>query len=234
MNFVVAIDGPAASGKGTITREIENLLGLKVLPTGDLYRCLALEVLRKGYTYSQVDEIVELARNLNIELKEKEEKEIVHLNGEDVSDEIREPAISKVSSAVSSIVEVRQEMKKLQRKMAEGKNIIAEGRDMGTEIFPDADVKIYIDAREDVRARRRYEEYIAKGIDTTYEEVLKELQWRDNNDKNKKVGSLRRADDAILVDTTDMSIEEAVEMIKTEIEKRMRQKGKFDLEELDV
>lgn len=233
MNFVVAIDGPAASGKGTITREIERLLGLKVLPTGDLYRCLALEVLRKGYTYSQVNEIVELAKNLNIELKEKEEKEIVHLNGEDVSDAIREPAVSRVSSAVSSIVEVRQEMKLLQRRMAEGKNIIAEGRDMGTEIFPDADVKIYVDAREDVRARRRYEEYVTKGIETTYEEVLKELQWRDNNDRNKKVGALRKAEDAVLVDTTDMPIEEAVEMIKGIIEKKMKDKEKSNIE-LDI
>lgn len=232
MNFVVAIDGPAASGKGTITREIERILGLKVLPTGDLYRCLGLEVLRRGYTYDQVSEIVEIAKNLDIQLKEREGKEIVHLNGEDVSDEIREPAISRVSSAVSSIVEVRQEMKLLQRKMAEGKNIIAEGRDMGTEIFPDADVKIYIDAREDVRARRRYEEYVAKGIKTTYEEVLKELQWRDNNDKNKKVGALKKADDAILIDTTDMPIEEAIERVKSEIVKRMREKNK-DKEDID-
>lgn len=226
MNFVVAIDGPAASGKGTITREISNQLGLTVLPTGDIYRCLALEVLRNGYGMDHVDEIVELAKKLNIQFKNEGDKEVVLLNENDVSDEIREPAVAKVSSMVSAMIQVREQMTLLQRKMAEGKNIIAEGRDMGTVIFPNADVKIYIDASEEVRAKRRYKEYVAKGIDITYEKVLEDLRWRDNNDKNKEVGALRKADDAILIDTTEMSIEEAVAQIRNEIEAKRRKNNK--------
>lgn len=224
MNFVVAIDGPAASGKGTITRELARELGLTVLPTGDIYRCLGLEVLRNGYGLDHIYEIVELAKQLNIQFKSDGEKEIVFLNGEDVSEEIREPAISKVSSAVSSIVRVREQLEILQRRMVEGKNIIAEGRDMGTVVFPDADVKIYIDANEQVRAMRRYKEYIASGIDTTYDKVLQDLKWRDNNDKNKEVGSLKQAEDAIYVDTTNMTIDEAVANIKSTIQDRMAEK----------
>lgn len=243
MNFVVAIDGPAASGKGTITRELARELGLTVLPTGDIYRCLGLEVLRNGYGLDHIYEIVELAKQLNIQFKSDGEKEIVFLNGEDVSEEIREPAISKVSSAVSSIVRVREQLEILQRRMVEGKNIIAEGRDMGTVVFPDADVKIYIDANEQVRAMRRYKEYIASGIDTTYDKVLQDLKWRDNNDKNKEVGSLKQAEDAIYVDTTNMTIDEAVADIKSTIQDRMAEKknkgnkttdDKSDLEDIDV
>lgn len=226
MNFVVAIDGPAASGKGTITREIANQLGLTVLPTGDIYRCLALEVLRNGYGMDHVDEIVELAKKLNIQFKNEGDKEVVLLNGNDVSDEIREPAVAKVSSMVSVMIQVREQLTLLQRRMAEGKNIIAEGRDMGTVIFPNADVKLYIDASEEVRAKRRYKEYVSKGIDTTYEKVLEDLRWRDNNDKNKEVGALRKADDAILIDTTEMSIEEAVAQIRNEIEAKRRENNK--------
>lgn len=233
MNFVVAIDGPAASGKGTITRKLARELGLTVLPTGDIYRCLALEVLRNGYGLDYIYEIVELAKQLNIQFKSDGEKEIVFLNGEDVSEEIREPAISKVSSAVSSIVRVREQLEILQRRMAEGKNIIAEGRDMGTVVFPDADVKIYIDADEQVRAMRRYKEYIASGVDTTYDKVLQDLRWRDNNDKNKEVGSLKQAEDAIYVDTTNMTIDEAVADIKSTIQDRMAEKKNKESKMMD-
>ena len=224
MNFVVAIDGQAASGKGTITRKLADELELTVLPTGDTYRCLGLEVLKKGYGIDQVYEITELARQLDIQLRNVNGKELVYLNGEDVSNEIREPAISKLSSLVSSIVKVREQMVLLQRRMAEGKNVIAEGRDMGTVVFPNADVKLYIDANEEVRADRRYKEYLSNGINITYEEVLEQLRWRDENDKNKKVGALKKADDAILIDTTVMTIDEAVEKIKSEIQPKMVKK----------
>ncbi len=225
MNFVVAIDGPAASGKGTITRRLADELGLTVLPTGDTYRCLALEVLRNGYGIDQIYEITELARQLDIQFRNDGEKECVFLDGKDVSDEIREPAVAKVGSMVSSIVKVREQMTLLQRRMAEGKNIIAEGRDMGTVVFPNADVKLYIDASEEVRAQRRYKEYVSQGIDITYEKVLKDLQWRDNNDKHKEVGSLKRTEDAMYVDTTEMTIDEAVEKIKSKIITKMKHKN---------
>lgn len=224
MNFVVAIDGPAASGKGTITREIAKDLGLTVLPSGDTYRCLGLQVLKNGYGLNQVYEIVELAKQLNIKLETVDGKEVVLLDGKDVSDEIREPAIAKLTSMVSENARVREQMVILQRNMAEGKNIIVEGRDAGTVVFPNADVKLYIDASEETRAMRRYKEYLSKGIDITYEEVLQSLRWRDQNDKNKEVGALKKADDAMLIDTTEMSIEQAIEKIKNEIEPKLKEK----------
>lgn len=241
MNFVVAIDGPAASGKGTITRRLADELGLTVLPTGDTYRCLALEVLRNGYGIDQIYDITELAKQLDIQFKNDGEKERVLLDGKDVSDEIREPAVAKVGSMVSSIVKVREQMTLLQRRMAEGKNIIAEGRDMGTVVFPNADVKLYIDASEEVRAQRRYKEYLSQGINITYEKVLKDLQWRDNNDKHKEVGSLKRAEDAMYIDTTEMTIEEAVARIKYVIKDKIADKkerensnksGDYDIEDI--
>ena len=225
MSFVVAIDGPAASGKGTITRRLADELELTVLPTGDTYRCLGLEVLRNGYGIDQIYDIVELAKQLDVQFKNDGEKELVFLEGRNVSDEIREPAVAKISSMISSIIRVREQMTLLQRRMAEGKNIIAEGRDMGTVVFPDADVKVYIDASENVRAMRRYKEYISNGINITYEKVLQDLQWRDNNDRNKEVGSLRRADDAMYIYTTNMTIDEAVSEIKNRIQEKIANKN---------
>ena len=120
-------------------------------------------------------------------------------------------------------------MIKLQRKLAEGKNVIVEGRDIGTVVFPHADLKIYLDADEEIRAKRRYEESIKSGIDITYDEVLKHIRWRDMNDKSKKVGALKKADDAIVIDTSDMTIEEAVQTVKKEIKRRMSMKEKKDV-----
>ena len=120
-----------------------------------------------------------------------------------------------------AIVPVREKMIKLQRKLAEGKNVIVEGRDIGTVVFPHADLKIYLDADEEIRAKRRYEESIKSGIDITYDEVLKHIRWRDMNDKSKKVGALKKAEDAIIVDSTNLTIEEVVRKIKNEIQKRI-------------
>lgn len=212
--MIVAVDGPAGSGKGTVTKRIEQELGFLNLDTGATYRCVALEVLRRGISLNDEREIIKVANEIKIEINNKGEKDIILLNGEDVSKEIRTNDVTQIVSQVSSIIPVREKMVEVQRNLAKGKNVIVEGRDIGTVVFPNADIKIYIDASEEVRAKRRYEENKQNGIDTTYEEVLENVRMRDYNDMHKKVGALKKADDAILVDSTNLSIDEVVNKIK--------------------
>ena len=212
--MIVAVDGPAGSGKGTVTKRIEKELGFLNLDTGATYRCVALEVLRRGRSLDNEKEIIKLANEIDIQIKNEGEKDIILLNGEDVSKEIRTKEVTQIVSQVSSIIPVREKMVEVQRNLAKGKNVIVEGRDIGTVVFPNADIKIYLDASEEVRAKRRYEENKQNGIDTTYEEVLENVRMRDYNDMHKKVGALKKADDAILVDSTNLSIDEVVNKIK--------------------
>ena len=212
--MIVAVDGPAGSGKGTVTKRIEKELGFLNLDTGATYRCVALEVLRRGRSIDNEKEIIKVANEIDIQIKNEGEKDIILLNGEDVSKEIRTKEVTQIVSQVSSIIPVREKMVEVQRNLAKGKNVIVEGRDIGTVVFPNADIKIYLDASEEVRAKRRYEENKQNGIDTTYEEVLENVRMRDYNDMHKKVGALKKADDAILVDSTNLSIDEVVNKIK--------------------
>ena len=212
--MIVAVDGPAGSGKGTITKKIEEELGFLNLDTGATYRCVALQTLRKGLNLDNEEEIIEIANNIDIKIDNTGNKDIVLLNGEDVSKEIRTKEVTSIVSQVSSIIPVREKMVEVQRKLAKGKNVIVEGRDIGTVVFPNADLKIYLDASEEIRAKRRYEENVQNGIDMTYEEVLENVKMRDYNDMHKKFGSLKKAEDAIVVDSTNLTIEEVVEKIK--------------------
>lgn len=212
--MIVAVDGPAGSGKGTVTKRIEKELGFLNLDTGATYRCVALEMLRKGISLENEEEIIKVANEINIEINNQNDKDIILLNGEDVSKEIRTKEVTAIVSQVSSILKVREIMVDVQRKLATGKDVIVEGRDIGTVVFPNADVKIYLDASEEIRAKRRYKENIENGIEVTYEEVLENIKMRDYNDMHKKVGSLKKADDAILVDSTDLTIDEVVARIK--------------------
>ena len=224
MSFIVAVDGPAGSGKGTITKKIEKELGLINLDTGATYRCVALQAVRNGLTAENEQEIIKMIDGIDIKIENEKDKDIVFLNGEDVSREIREIPVTNAVSSISSIIPVREKMVELQRKLAEGKNVIAEGRDIGTVVFPNADLKIYLDASEEVRAKRRYDENIKNGIDISYEEVLKSIQTRDKSDMNKKVGALKKAQDAVVVDTTNLSIDEVVGVIKQLILNKMKSK----------
>ncbi len=212
--MIVAVDGPAGSGKGTVTKRIEKELGFLNLDTGATYRCVALEMLRKGISLENEEEIIKVANEINIEINNQNDKDIILLNGEDVSKEIRTKEVTAIVSQVSSIVKVREIMVDVQRKLATGKDVIVEGRDIGTVVFPNADVKIYLDASEEIRAKRRYKENVENGIEITYEEVLENIKMRDYNDMHKKVGSLKKADDAILVDSTNLTIDEVVTRIE--------------------
>ena len=212
--MIVAVDGPAGSGKGTVTKKIEEELGFLNLDTGATYRCVALQTLREGVKIENEDEIVRIANDIDIKIDNTGNKDIILLNGEDVSKEIRTKEVTAIVSQVSSIIPVREKMVEVQRNLAKGKNVIVEGRDIGTVVFPNADIKIYLDASEEIRAKRRYEENKQNGIDTTYEEVLENVKMRDYNDMHKKVGALKKADDAVVIDSTELSIEEVVDKIK--------------------
>ena len=212
--MIVAVDGPAGSGKGTVTKRIEKELGFLNLDTGATYRCVALQVLRENVSLKNEEEIIKIANDMDIKINNTGDKDIILLNGEDVSKEIRTKEVTSIVSQVSSIIPVREKMVEVQRKLANGKNVIVEGRDIGTVVFPNADIKIYLDASEEIRAKRRYEENKQNGIDTTYEEVLENVKMRDYNDMHKKVGALKKADDAIVVDSTNLTIDQVVEKIK--------------------
>lgn len=213
--MIVAIDGPAGSGKGTVTKEIAKRMGLINLDTGATYRCVALASLKHGIKLEEEDKIVSLIDDLDIEFKyDKDDFIRVYLNGEEVTSEIRSFEVNQIVSPISSIVRVRLKMVDLQRKMAEGKDVIMEGRDIGTYVFPNADVKIYLDADVEERAKRRFNENQEKGIDVSFEDVLENIKKRDENDKHKEIGSLKIAEDAVIVDSTKLSIEEMADAVE--------------------
>ena len=218
--MIVAVDGPAGSGKGTVTKRIEKELGFLNLDTGATYRCVALQVLKENVSMEDEEKIIKIANEIDIEIDNTGDKDIIFLNGVDVSKDIRTKEVTAIVSQVSSIIPVREKMVEVQRKLANGKNVIVEGRDIGTVVFPNADIKIYLDASEEIRAKRRYEENVKNGVDTSYTEVLENVRLRDYNDMHKKVGALKKADDAIVIDSTDLTIDEVVNKIKNIINER--------------
>ena len=222
MSFIVAIDGPAGTGKGTVTEILSKKFNLINIDTGATYRCVTLDMLNKGIKLEELDKIKELLKNLQIELKVENGKQLVFLNGKEVTKEIRNKEVSGLVSQVSSIKEVRLSMVDLQRKMAEGKNVIMEGRDIGTYVFPTADVKIYLDADLAERAKRRFKQNVEKGLTMSYVEVIDNIKKRDENDKQKEIGALKVAKDAEVIDSTSMSINEVVREISSIIKKKQK------------
>lgn len=218
--MIVAVDGPAGSGKGTITKRIQKELGFLNLDTGATYRCVALQVLREGINLEDEEKIIQIANSINIDIYSNENKDIILLNGEDVSKQIREKEVTKIVSPISGIIPVRERLVEVQRSLAKGKDVIVEGRDIGTVVFPNAELKIYLDANVEERAKRRFKEVQENGIEMTYEEVINNIKSRDYNDMNKKVGALKKADDAIVIDSSNLTIEQVTDIIKKEISKR--------------
>lgn len=219
MSFVVAIDGPAGSGKGTITKLVGERLGLINIDTGATFRCVALNMIQEGIEIKEEDKIKELLEKIEIDMKENGE---IFLNGEEVTRKIRENDVNNFVSPVSVIKIVRDKLLEIQRKIAQGKDVIMEGRDIGTVVFPDANVKIYLDASSEERAKRRVKQNQEKGIETSYEEVLKNIIDRDRRDSTREVAPLKRAKDAIYIDSTNMKIQEVVEEIIKIVEEKRR------------
>ena len=214
MNKIVAIDGPDGSGKGTVAKILSDECNLLYIDTGAMYRAVAYKMIKEGIDISEEDKIVKLARNSKIEFVDGK----TYLDGEDISKEIRTMEVTKIVSPVSSIVELREILVDLQRKMAENSDVIMEERDITTVVFPNATYKFYLDADVEKRAERRYKENTEKGIESSFEEILENIKKRDYNDMHKEVGSLIRTEDAHYIDSTNMTVEEVVEKIKNIIE----------------
>ena len=215
MNKIIAIDGPAGSGKGTLAKALAEKHNLVNIDTGATYRCVALKVLKNNIDLIETEKIIEISKQINIELLQNGK---VLMDNQDVTQEIRSPEVTDIVPKISRIPEVRTNMVHIQRKIAEGKDVVMEGRDITTVVFPDAKYKFYLDASIESRAKRRYEENQTKGINTTYEEVYESIQKRDYSDMNKPVGALKRTTEQIYIDTTNLSLDEEIEIITKIIE----------------
>lgn len=219
--MIVAIDGPAGTGKGTIASLISKRLNFTYIDTGAMYRCVALQMIRDGVGINDdIEKIKEILNKVKITFKNLDDKQHVFLNGEDVSDLIRTPEINEIVSPVSAIKEIRIRLVELQRELGAEGDVIMEGRDITTVVFPNAEVKIYLTAEPEERAMRRYKELVAKGVETTFEETLESLNKRDYNDMHKEMGALKIAEGAEVVDSTNLSIEEVYEEVKNIIERK--------------
>ena len=215
-NLIVAIDGPAGSGKSTIAKLVAKKFNFTYIDTGAMYRMITLYLLENKISFDNLDKIQKILNEINLDMKEDK----FFLNNVDVSLKIREEIINENVSKVASIKAVRENLVKLQRKIASDKNVILDGRDIGTVVFPNAQVKIFLVASAEERARRRYNEFMEKKVEITYDEVLKSLKERDHLDSTRKESPLVKAFDALELDTTNLKIDEVVYFISNEIEKR--------------
>lgn len=207
----IAIDGPSGAGKSTISRAAAKLFGFIYVDTGAIYRTIGLAAKLRGIDVSDNDAVISMLPELRIELIYNESGEqCMLLDGADVSRDIRLPEVSMLASKVSAIPEVRVYLVDMQRKMAQLHNVVMDGRDIGTVILPNADLKIFLTAGAEDRARRRYEELLQKGVETTFESVLDDLIKRDEQDTRRAAAPLKAADDAVLLDTSGNTLEQSV------------------------
>jgi CMP/dCMP kinase len=207
---VITIDGPAGAGKSTVARLLAKQLQFEFLDTGALYRCVTLAILRAGVDPSEASSVEQLARSLTIEL----DGELVKLNGEDVSEDIRTPEVACCIGRIADNVAVRHLLTRWQREWTQGRNVVTEGRDQGSEVFFDSPCKFFLVASTEERARRRLHELRQRGIPTDYETVLRQQNQRDREDFSRTVGGLRKADDAIELSTDGLSLEDVVSRLK--------------------
>ena len=217
MNKIIAIDGPAGSGKGTIAKIIAKKLNLIYIDTGAMYRSIALATLENNIKLEEKEKIIKLTKTLQIDFDINGR---TFLNDKDVSEEIRSTKVSDIVSPISSIPEIREIMVNLQRKMANNKDVIMEGRDITTVVFPNAKYKFYLDANVIERAKRRYLQNKEMGINTNLDEIIESINKRDYNDMHKPVGALKRCDDQVYIDTSNMTIDEVVDKIINNIKER--------------
>ncbi len=220
MSFIVAIDGPAGSGKGTITEIVSKKLGLTNIGSGAAYRSVALAAIQNNIPVTDTKGIIELLDKIKIEFRKVNDKDLIYLNGEDVTTRVREKDVATTVSTVSSIKEVRFKLNDIFRAQAKSQDVIMEGRDIGTYVFPHADVKIFLDASLEERVRRRIKQNEELGIEMSYEEIEKNMKQRDLDDKTREIGALKKAEDAIYIDSSNLGIEEVADKIIDIIKKK--------------
>ena len=221
----VAMDGPVGAGKSSVARESAKKLGFIYVDTGALYRGVALYTVRKGVSdndESFAEKVEALLNEITVEIKIENGEQHIFLCGEDVSEEIRLPKISMAASSVSQIPAVRAFLLELQRDIAKKNNVLMDGRDIGTVVLPEAQVKIFITAAPEIRAKRRFEELVNKGVETTLEQVLGDLNRRDYQDSHRAAAPLKMAEDAVLLDTSDLTFEQSVESVVGLVKKAMQ------------
>ena len=213
MNYNIAIDGPAGAGKSTIARRVAKELAFVYVDTGAMYRAMALYLIRSGAGKEDGKEFGRLCQGADISIEYREGEQTVILNGENVTPFLRTEEVGNMASVSSADPKVREKLLDLQRKLAASMSVVMDGRDIGTTILPDADVKIYLTASSQKRAERRYKELTEKGIACCLDEIRRDIEERDRRDMNREISPLRQAEDAVLVDSSDMTIEEVTERI---------------------
>ena len=220
--FKIAIDGPSGAGKSSVAKALSKKMGIVYVDTGALYRTVGYYIRSVGADPKSAEQVTPHLEDINIEVKYENGTQCVYLNGENLGDKIREPEISMYASAVSAIPAVRAFLLETQKSVARSNNVVMDGRDIGTVILPDAEVKIFLTASVECRAKRRVLELKEKGMEAKYEDVLKEMIERDNNDKNRDVAPAVAADDAVILDNSDLTMEETldkiIEIAKTRID----------------
>lgn len=214
MGYNIAIDGPAGAGKSTIAKRVAKELGFVYVDTGAMYRALAVYFLKQGLKPEDTKKIAEACKDAEVSIGYENGVQQVYLNGENVTSMLREEAVGNMASVSSAIKEVRAQLLELQRELARTKDVVMDGRDIGTNILPNADVKVYLTASVETRAKRRYLELQEKGIACDLSEIAHDIEERDTRDMNREIAPLKKADDAVLVDSSDMTIDEVAEAIK--------------------
>ena len=213
MSYNIAVDGPAGAGKSTIAKAVAKRMKLIYVDTGAMYRAMALFMLREKVNLQDTEQIIQKCREADITIRYEDDAQVVLLNGENVNAFLRTEEVGNTASAISPIPEVRKKLVELQHKLAAESDCIMDGRDIGTCVLPNAQVKIYLTASSEVRAKRRFDELTAKGENCDLKKIQADIEERDYRDMHRTVSPLKKAEDAILVDTSDMTIEEVIEKI---------------------
>lgn len=213
MGYNVAIDGPAGAGKSTIAKLVAKEKGFIYVDTGAMYRGLAVHFLDSGVDAENTEKIIEACKDVDVTICYENGMQQVYLNGKNITDRLRDEAVGNMASRSSAIPEVRAKLLDLQRNLARTQNVIMDGRDIGTCVLPDADVKVYLTASVATRAKRRYDELIQKGVSCDLKEIEKDIEQRDHRDMTRETAPLKQAEDAVLVDSSHMTIDEVVDAI---------------------
>lgn len=213
MGYNIAIDGPAGAGKSTIAKLVAKEKGYIYVDTGAMYRGLAIHFIKKGIKPEETEKIIEACKDAEVSIGYEDGAQQIYLNGENITSMLREEEVGNMASMSSAVPEVRAKLLDLQRNLAKEKDVVMDGRDIGTHVLPDADVKVYLTASVECRANRRYKELTEKGIDCNFDEIAKDIMERDTRDMNREIAPLKQAEDAVFVDSSDMTIEEVVKAI---------------------